>query len=78
MTDLAVTDASEGVSVEAVRLIPSSEVRRVCGDISDMTLYRYLRRPELQFPQPVYIASRRFWREAEVIAWIRSRGEAAA
>jgi hypothetical protein len=40
----------------------SGQVRTRYGDISDMTLFRWLRDPKLAFPQPEYIRGRRFWR----------------
>ncbi|MCK1402775.1 transcriptional regulator [Bradyrhizobium sp. 4] len=42
--------------------LKSTQVRTRYGDISDMTLFRWLRDPELAFPQPEYIRGRRFWR----------------
>jgi predicted DNA-binding transcriptional regulator AlpA len=65
MTEKTVTDMH--------RRIPASEVREICGGVSDMSLYRWLRDPELNFPRPLYIARRRYWRAADVIAWLESR-----
>lgn len=53
--------------------ISSTAVRTLCGGVSDMTLWRWLRDPELSFPKPVYIARRRYWREAEVVAWLEAQ-----
>ena len=55
------------------RRIQAAPVRQMCGGISDMTLWRWLDNPELDFPRPVYIGRRRFWREAEIIAWLEAR-----
>ena len=52
------------------RRIPAGEVRRICGDVSEMTIYRWLNRADLKFPKPVYIGRRRYWREAEIIEWL--------
>jgi hypothetical protein len=41
----------------------SGQVRRRYGDISDMTLWRWLQDPELAFPQPEYIRGIRYWSE---------------
>ncbi|EEX10095.1 conserved domain protein [Ruegeria lacuscaerulensis ITI-1157] len=38
-----------------------------------MTLHRWLNNPELNFPRPIYIGRRRYWREAEVVAWLDAR-----
>lgn len=59
------------------KLISAKTVRELCGGISDMSLWRWLNDPALGFPQPVYIQKRRFWREADILAWIESREVAA-
>ena|ERR1019366_8533493 len=57
---------------------------QVCAryGISDMSLWRWLRDPKVAFPQPAMrIRDRRFWLEADLIAWERSklpRGDEAA
>lgn len=48
--------------------IQAAAVRSICGDVSDMTLWRWLR--ARNFPQPAYIGTRRFWRESDVIEWL--------
>lgn len=52
------------------RRIPVSDVRRLCGDVSEMTIHRWLNRADLSFPKPAYIGRRRYWKEADVIAWL--------
>lgn len=59
------------------RRIPAVAVRSLCGAITDMTLHRWLNNPELNFPRPIYIGRRRYWRESEIIEWLESRSEAA-
>lgn len=59
------------------KLISAKTVRELCGNISDMSLWRWLNDPALGFPRPVYIQKRRFWREAEILDWIEARGVAA-
>ena len=59
------------------KLISASAVRELCGGISDMSLWRWLNDPELNFPKPIYIARRRYFREAEILAWIEAQAEAA-
>ncbi len=54
--------------------INSQAVRELCAGVSDMTLWRWLHAPELGFPKPIYIARRRYWREADVIAWLEAQG----
>lgn len=55
------------------RRIPAAEVRMICGGISDMTLWRWLSDQALNFPRPIYLGRRRYWREAEVLAWLEAR-----
>lgn len=59
------------------RRIPAVVVREICGGISDMTLSRWLNDPSKDFPRPIYIGRRRFWKEAEIIDWIEARAEVA-
>ena len=58
------------------KLIPPHVVRELCGGVSDMTLWRWGTRPELAFPKPIYIGRRRYWRAADIDAWMQSRAEA--
>ena len=58
--------------------IQSATVRAICGGISDMSLWRWLNDPALNFPQPIYIGRRRYWKEAEVIAWLISQEQTPA
>ena len=53
--------------------IQAAAVRDLCGDVSDMTLWRWLN--ERNFPKPVYIGNRRFWKESEIIAWLEAQAE---
>lgn len=59
------------------RLIPAAQTRRMCGNISDMTLYRWITGQGLKngvnFPQPTKIAGRRYWWRSEVIRWLRAQ-----
>lgn len=73
-------DQSSAPPVSRHRLLNSSRVRARLGDISDMTLSRWMRNPSLGFPEPVIINGRRYWQERDLIAWEQSRptkGEAA-
>lgn len=58
-------------------LIPSATVRQFCGGISDMTLWRWLSDPKMGFPKPIVIQRRRYWRLADIEAWIAERATAA-
>lgn len=55
------------------RRINAATVRSICGNVSDMTLWRWLK--QCDFPKPVYIAKRRYWREAEILDWLEAQAE---
>lgn len=58
--------------------ITAAAVRRLCGNISDMSLWRWLDNPAMGFPKPFYIQKRRYWREADIQAWIVARESSGA
>lgn len=53
--------------------INKTQVCELCGGVSDMSLHRWLNNPKLNFPKPIYISRRRYWREADVIAWLEAQ-----
>jgi len=55
-------------------MLSSAQVREVCGNVSDMTLWRWLK--DSEFPQPIYQNRRRYWRAGEVRAWWEIRAMA--
>jgi len=55
------------------KLISAATVRDLCGGVSDMSIWRWLNDPDMNFPEPVYIQKRRYWREAELGAWIEAQ-----
>ncbi len=55
------------------KIIPAASVMDLCGNISQMTLWRWLDNPKSNFPKPIYISRRRYWKEAEIVAWLDSR-----
>lgn len=48
--------------------IQAAQVRSLCGGISDMTLWRWIN--DRDFPQPIYIGGRRYWKESDVSNWL--------
>ena len=46
--------------------------------ISNVTLWRWLRDPQLGFPNPTVINRRRYFRRAEISAWETRRSQMAA
>jgi len=59
------------------KLISAPQMRILCGEISQMTEWRWQRDPELDFPKPVKIRNRVYYRETEVLAWLDRQAEKA-
>lgn len=57
-------------------MLTSAQVRETCGNVSDMTIWRWLKAD--QFPKPIYQNRRRYWRAGDVRAWWESRATADA
>ncbi len=53
-------------------LLISKNIHKILN-ISDMTLWRWLNDPKMEFPQPIYIRSRRYWKESEINNWLENR-----
>jgi predicted DNA-binding transcriptional regulator AlpA len=58
------------------KLMSAKDVKELFGGISDMSLWRWLQDEKLDFPRPVVIQRRRFFRAAEIEAFIERRAEA--
>lgn len=54
-------------------LISAKECRRKLGNISAMSLWRWLRDERLDFPKPIVVQRRRYWREADIDNWLKAR-----
>jgi predicted DNA-binding transcriptional regulator AlpA len=54
------------------RYIPGPKVA-ARYDVTDMSIWRWERDPRLNFPKPIRIGRRKFWDEAELIAWESAR-----
>ena len=64
---------SDQTSSAIVQLVSAASVKQACGDVSDMTLWRWLQDENLNFPKPIYIQRRRFWRADELVLWIENQ-----
>lgn len=53
-------------------LLPASKVRGRYN-VTDMTIYRWERDGRLNFPVPLWINRRRYWRLADLVAWESSK-----
>ena len=51
------------------KLLSAGAVKRRYGDISDMTLWRWLKNNALKFPRPIQINRRRYWQIDELVTW---------
>jgi predicted DNA-binding transcriptional regulator AlpA len=60
-------------SAVETELRTAGKLRKQLGGISDVTLWRRINDPDLDFPQPIYIQGRRYWRAEEVEAWIEAQ-----
>lgn len=56
-----------------MQLVNSKVVMKRLGQISRVTLWRYVKDPELEFPQPVMLRKRRYWKEDDLTNWVESR-----
>ena len=54
---------------EKAEYIGARRVRQRYDNISDMTLWRWIRDPDMGFPKPVYLGRYRFWRVADLQRW---------
>ena len=59
-------------------MLTAKQVQARYGNISAMTLSRWVKDDRLQFPRPLYIHSRRYWNLGELIAWEKRRARRAA
>ena len=59
------------------KLISAAAVRDLCGGVTDMTIWRWLHHPELDFPKPIKIGRRNYWRETELADWLDRQAEEA-
>jgi len=54
-------------------LIPARTVREILGNVSDMTIWRWLHDEhykDLNFPKPITIATRRYWKRNAIELFI--------
>jgi predicted DNA-binding transcriptional regulator AlpA len=57
-------------------LVREADVRKRYGGVSSMWIYRRLA-DDPNFPRPIYIAKRRFWRLGDLVAWERVKAAVA-
>ena len=60
---------------EADVFLSARDVKRRYGNVSDMWLYRREHEENSDFPKPLRICGRRYWRASDLSAWEASRTE---
>ena len=62
---------SDDIEQATTRLLPT---RLVCKryDICNRTLIRWERDPDLRFPEPIVIKTRKYYRDSDLTAWDRA------
>ncbi len=50
-------------------MVTAKQVYARYGGISEMTLWRWLRDERMNFPQPMMINGRRYWKLSDLQAW---------
>ena len=64
-------------SSNSCELRSAATVRQQLGKISNVTLWRWVRDPDLSFPKPIKISGRNYFRADQIDAWIEEQAEAA-
>jgi predicted DNA-binding transcriptional regulator AlpA len=49
--------------------LPAKQVRARYGNVSDMALWRWLQDEQLNFPKPLMINGRRYWKLSDLGQW---------
>jgi hypothetical protein len=61
---------------DASELWPTAQVRKYLGGVSHMFIQRRLG-DDPDFPAPIFIAKRRYWRSDAILNWVRLKSRAA-
>ena len=67
------TERNEMIKENFSPLLSARECRQLLGNVSAMTLWRWLNNDQLSFPRPTIIQQRRYWREVEIDNWLKVR-----
>jgi len=59
--------------MEQTKYLTASQVCDNFGGVSDMTLWRWLNDPEMNFPRPIYINRRRYFSVDEIETFVQRR-----
>lgn len=56
-------------------LLNSAQTKARCGNVTDMCIWRWMRDERVQFPAPIKINRRNYWRLGDLRAWQAQRRE---
>ncbi len=59
-------------------LLTSNQTRARIGNVSHMCIWRWIRDERVQFPQPIQINRRNYWRLGDLRRWQAARTQKAA
>ncbi len=59
--------------LQSPELRTAKQVRKQLGEISEITLWRWINSPDLNFPRPIKISARNYFRSDEMDAWIEAQ-----
>jgi len=59
-------------------LLNSAQTKARCGNVTDMCLWRWMRDERVNFPQPVKINRRNYWKLGDIRAWQAAHANKAA
>lgn len=65
------------MSTDNIELRTAKQVCQKIGGVSDVTLWRRINNPVLNFPQPIKILGRLYFQAAEIDAWITEQARKA-
>jgi predicted DNA-binding transcriptional regulator AlpA len=70
--------SARGPPLDDDALLTSAQTRVRVGGVSAMCIWRWLRDPRVQFPQPIKINARNYWRLGDLRRWQAERASEAA
>lgn len=80
---LQTNDVSHAAMIVALHadddtLLTSNQTRARVGNVSHMCIWRWIRDERVQFPQPIQINRRNYWRLGDLRRWQAARTQIAA
>ncbi|MGC1408950.1 MAG: hypothetical protein WA864_08435 [Acetobacteraceae bacterium] len=69
LTAVAQNAATPSVAEDDGAMLTTTQVRAYCGYVSAMCIWRWLRDPRVNFPTPITINRRNYWRIGDLRRW---------